>query len=103
MAFDLAEGGALCRSCRRGLPMSAEALALIRRILEGGLAGALAEPPGPVVSEVDRAGHLVARAPPRAAAAVGPPAQRVRTAERYLRTDLRSFRLRYQPCSRSCH
>lgn len=52
VAFDLAEGGALCRSCRRGLPMSADALALIRRILEGGLTGALAEAPGPAVSEV---------------------------------------------------
>jgi DNA repair protein RecO (recombination protein O) len=52
VAFDLAEGGALCRSCRRGLPMSAEALALIRRILEGGLTGALTEAPGPAVSEV---------------------------------------------------
>jgi DNA repair protein RecO (recombination protein O) len=52
VAFDLVEGGALCRSCRRGLPISAEALALIRRILEGGLAGALAEPAGPVTEEV---------------------------------------------------
>jgi DNA repair protein RecO (recombination protein O) len=52
VAFDLSEGGALCRSCRRGLPMSAEALALIRRILEGGLNSALAELPGPTVSEV---------------------------------------------------
>jgi DNA repair protein RecO (recombination protein O) len=52
VAFDLTEGGALCRSCRRGLPMSADALALIRRILDGGLTGALAEEPGPVVSEV---------------------------------------------------
>jgi DNA repair protein RecO (recombination protein O) len=52
VAFDLTLGGALCRSCRQGLPMSAEALAMIRRILEGGLSGALTEPPGPVVSEV---------------------------------------------------
>ncbi len=52
VAFDLTEGGALCRSCRRGLPMSSDALAMIRRILEGGLAGALGEPAGPVVSEV---------------------------------------------------
>jgi DNA repair protein RecO (recombination protein O) len=52
VAFDLTEGGALCHSCRRGLPMSAEALALIRRILEGGLTGALTESPGPAVSEV---------------------------------------------------
>jgi DNA repair protein RecO (recombination protein O) len=52
VAFDLTLGGALCRSCRQGLPMSAEALAMIRRILEGGLSGALTEPPGAVVSEV---------------------------------------------------
>jgi DNA repair protein RecO (recombination protein O) len=52
VAFDLTQGGALCRSCRQGLPMSAEALAMIRRILEGGLSSALTEPPGPVVSEV---------------------------------------------------
>jgi DNA repair protein RecO (recombination protein O) len=52
VAFDLAEGGALCRACRRGLPMTPEALALIRQILDGGLSGALAEPPGRAVSEV---------------------------------------------------
>jgi DNA repair protein RecO (recombination protein O) len=37
VAFDLVEGGALCRSCRRGRPMSADALALLRRILGGSL------------------------------------------------------------------
>ncbi|HLY81486.1 MAG TPA: DNA repair protein RecO [Acidimicrobiales bacterium] len=52
VAFDLAQGGALCRSCRQGLPMSPAALALIRRILEGGLAGVLVEPGGPAVAEV---------------------------------------------------
>jgi DNA repair protein RecO (recombination protein O) len=52
VAFDLTVGGALCRSCRQGLPVSAEALTLVRRILEGGLSGALAEPPGRAVSEV---------------------------------------------------
>jgi DNA repair protein RecO (recombination protein O) len=44
VAFDLAEGGVLCRRCRRGRPVSAEALALLRRTLDGGLAGVLAEP-----------------------------------------------------------
>src|ERR1700694_712956 len=52
VAFDLAEGGALCRACRRGLPMTPEALALIRQILEGGLSGALAEPASIVTAEV---------------------------------------------------
>jgi DNA repair protein RecO (recombination protein O) len=52
VAFDLTEGGALCRSCRRGLPVSPEALALVRRILEGGLASALAEPESGVTQEV---------------------------------------------------
>ncbi|MGH9076420.1 MAG: DNA repair protein RecO [Acidimicrobiales bacterium] len=52
VAFDLSEGGALCRSCRRGLAMSPGALALVRRILEGDLAGALREPGGPLTSEV---------------------------------------------------
>jgi DNA repair protein RecO (recombination protein O) len=52
VAFDLTVGGALCRGCRRGLPISPEALGLLRRVLEGGLAGALAEPDSPVVTEV---------------------------------------------------
>lgn len=52
VAFDLAQGGALCRDCRRGVPVSPEALALLGRILGGGLAGALAEPYSRVTSEV---------------------------------------------------
>jgi DNA repair protein RecO (recombination protein O) len=52
VAFDLTEGGTLCRSCRRGMPVSGPALAMIRRILEGGLAGALAEPESEITSEV---------------------------------------------------
>jgi DNA repair protein RecO (recombination protein O) len=44
VAFDLGEGGVLCRACRRGMPISADALELIRRILGGSLASALAEP-----------------------------------------------------------
>jgi DNA repair protein RecO (recombination protein O) len=51
-AFDLAEGGALCRACRRGSPLSQEALRILRRILGGDLAGALAEPSGPATHEV---------------------------------------------------
>jgi len=52
-AIDLHDGGVLCRSCRRGRPLSDEALQLLRRILGGGLAGVLAEPVGPATSEVD--------------------------------------------------
>src|SRR3954463_10191677 len=54
VAFDLTEGGALCRTCRRGGPVSAEALALIRRILGGDLARVLDEPRSPVTDEVAR-------------------------------------------------
>jgi len=43
VAFDLDEGGALCRSCRRGVALGPEALDLMRRILGGGLGGVLAE------------------------------------------------------------
>lgn len=52
VAFDLLQGGALCRACRRGRPVSAEALALLRQMLGGGLAVALEVPPGPVATEV---------------------------------------------------
>jgi DNA repair protein RecO (recombination protein O) len=53
-AFDLGEGGALCRGCRRGGPVSPAALALLRRILGGDLAAVLAEPPGPATREVQQ-------------------------------------------------
>ena len=59
VAFDLPEGGALCRGCRRGGPVSAEALELMRRILGGGLAGALRERASPATVEVE---HLATRA-----------------------------------------
>ncbi len=52
VAFDLSEGGVLCRSCRRGTPVRPEALRMIRRILGGGLAGALDEPVSEVTEEV---------------------------------------------------
>jgi DNA repair protein RecO (recombination protein O) len=52
VAFDLVEGGVLCRSCRRGRSLSPEALILLRRILGGGLAGVLAEPRSAVTDEV---------------------------------------------------
>lgn len=52
VAFDLVEGGVLCRTCRRGRPLSAPGLALLRRTLGGGLAGVLAETRSPVTDEV---------------------------------------------------
>jgi DNA repair protein RecO (recombination protein O) len=52
VAFDLVEGGTLCRRCRRGRPMSAVALGLLRRILGGDLAAVLAGPPPPGADEV---------------------------------------------------
>lgn len=58
VAFDLAEGGALCRRCRRGVPVSPDALVLLRRVLGGGLADALNEAPGPPATEL---GHLANR------------------------------------------
>jgi DNA repair protein RecO (recombination protein O) len=59
VAFDLAQGGVLCRNCRSGVPISAEAHALLRRILGGGLAACLAEPASPATREID---HLATAA-----------------------------------------
>lgn len=59
VAFDLHEGGTLCRVCRSGVPISPGALELMRGILGGQLAAALAAPPSPVTHEVD---HLAMRA-----------------------------------------
>jgi DNA repair protein RecO (recombination protein O) len=73
VAFDVAEGGALCRSCRQGVPISADALELMRRILGGDLAGVLNEPAGPATHEVE---HLAGR-----------------TVEHHLERRLRSLRL----------
>jgi DNA repair protein RecO (recombination protein O) len=58
VAFDIGEGGALCRGCRRGRPVSPGALAMVRRILGGQLAQVLQEPAGTVTAEVD---HLATR------------------------------------------
>jgi DNA repair protein RecO (recombination protein O) len=48
VAFDAQVGGTLCANCRSGVAISADALALLRRILGGDLAGVLREesPPG---------------------------------------------------------
>jgi len=53
VAFDLDQGGVLCRACRRGAPISADALVLLRRVLGGELAAVLREPVGPATHEVD--------------------------------------------------
>jgi DNA repair protein RecO (recombination protein O) len=53
VAFDVAEGGALCRTCRRGVALSPAALALLRRILGGDLVAALAEPASAATHEVE--------------------------------------------------
>jgi DNA repair protein RecO (recombination protein O) len=53
VAFDLDEGGVLCRSCRRGAAVSEGALALVRRILGGDLVAVLVEPPSPSAHEVE--------------------------------------------------
>jgi len=52
VAFDLVEGGTLCRACRRGRPVSAEVVALMRRILGGELGGVLAAAPQPGTDEL---------------------------------------------------
>jgi DNA repair protein RecO (recombination protein O) len=44
VAFDLVEGGALCRSCRRGRPISATALDVVRQVLGGSLGQVLGGP-----------------------------------------------------------
>ena len=59
VAFDLGEGGVLCRSCRQGVAISADALGLIRRILGGDLAAVLREPAGRAAHEV---GDIASRA-----------------------------------------
>jgi DNA repair protein RecO (recombination protein O) len=52
VAFDLDEGGVLCRNCRSGAAVSAGALALLRAILGGRLNEALATPDSPATHEV---------------------------------------------------
>ncbi len=59
VAFDLEEGGVLCRSCRQGVGISADGLALLRQVLGGQLHAALATPPSPATAEVT---HLATRA-----------------------------------------
>jgi DNA repair protein RecO (recombination protein O) len=59
VAFDLGSGGLLCNSCRRGLPVSAGAVALLQDVLGGRLNAALTEPEGEATREVT---HLATHA-----------------------------------------
>jgi len=52
VAFDLNEGGALCRRCRSGASISPVALQIMRDILGGRLRQALALEESPATSEV---------------------------------------------------
>lgn len=53
VALDLTQGGALCRGCRRGPAVSADALLLLKRVLGGDLARVLREPPSPAAYELE--------------------------------------------------
>ena len=59
VAFDLQEGGVLCRACRSGQAISPDALTLLRGILGGALNAALSVPESPTTHEV---GVLATRA-----------------------------------------
>jgi DNA repair protein RecO (recombination protein O) len=52
VAFDIAEGGALCRLCRRGQPITPAALELVGWILGGQLGRALEMPASATTAEV---------------------------------------------------
>jgi DNA repair protein RecO (recombination protein O) len=52
VAFSAGDGGLVCREHRRGVGVSAEAVALFQQILGGQLGAALNEPPGPATHEV---------------------------------------------------
>jgi DNA repair protein RecO (recombination protein O) len=52
VAFDIAEGGALCQGCRRGQAVSPAALELVRWILGGQLVKALEMPASSLTNEV---------------------------------------------------
>ena len=52
VSFDMQQGGALCRNCRSGAPLSEEALELMRMILGGRLKDALATPSSRATHEV---------------------------------------------------
>lgn len=52
VAFDISEGGALCRDCRRGRPVSGAALDVLRQVLGGSLGRLLAAPTPACADEV---------------------------------------------------
>lgn len=52
VAFDITEGGALCRACRRGDPLSSGARELVSWILGGNLGAALEVPASSLTAEV---------------------------------------------------
>lgn len=52
VAFDLASGGLLCRSCRRGIGVTPEAVDLLRDVLGGRLGHALQRPEDDATREV---------------------------------------------------
>ena len=52
VSFALMEGGMLCSNCRRGRPVSAEALQVLQLILNGGLRSVLTEQPTEASKEV---------------------------------------------------
>ena len=52
VAFDMDHGGAMCRNCRSGVPLSAEALELMQMILGGRLNDALSVMPSAATHEV---------------------------------------------------
>lgn len=58
VAFDVDQGGVLCRSCRRGMSISPEALSLMRQVLGGSLNAALA---APLTSATHEVAHLATR------------------------------------------
>jgi len=53
VAFSVDEGGVLCRTCRRGAAISADAIALLRRTLGGDLVAVLREPASAATHEVE--------------------------------------------------
>jgi DNA repair protein RecO (recombination protein O) len=59
VAFELHDGGVLCRSCARGTRLGPDALDLLRRMLGGDLVAVLDEPASPAGYEVE---HLATRA-----------------------------------------
>lgn len=53
VSFDAHAGGTRCDRCRRGMGVSPETLVLARRVLGGGLASVLAEPPSATTHDLD--------------------------------------------------